>query len=246
MPKGGKLAIETANVYLDETYAHQHVGVKPGPYVMLAISDTGCGMNKEIQSRIFEPFFTTKEQGKGTGLSLATVHGIVSQSDGHIWIYSEVGQGTTFKIYLPQVEESIGPFPLNQFFPKTHLGSETILLVEDEDMVRSLTYRVLLQNGYTVLEAHYGEEAIKICKQYKAPIHLLLTDVIMPGGMSGGQLAAHLTQLRPDLKVLYTSGYTDNTIIHHNILDPDTAFLQKPFTPDTLIRKVRDVLDASG
>lgn len=244
MPEGGKLTIETARVYLDETYTHQHVGVKPGPYIMLAISDTGCGMDKETQSRIFEPFFTTKEQGKGTGLGLATVHGIVSQSDGHIWVYSEAGQGTTFKIYLPQAEEALEPLPLNQFFPKTRLGSETILLVEDEDLVRSLTYRILLQNGYTVLEAHYGNEAIKICKQYKAPIHLLVTDVIMPGGMSGGQLAEHLTQLRPELKVLYTSGYTDNAIIHHNILNSDTAFLQKPFTPDTLIRKVRDVLDA--
>lgn len=246
MPQGGKLIIETNQVELDETYTRSHIGVKPGRYVLLAISDTGQGMDTETQARIFDPFFTTKEQGKGTGLGLATVHGIVNQSGGHIWVYSEPGQGTTFRVYLPQAEgNGIATKPAEAITHSPH-GSETVLLVEDNKEVRNLTRRVLLEHSYTVLEAPNGVKALQLAQTYSGLIHLLITDVVMPGGLSGPQLAQQLTSHRPELKVLYVSGYTDNAIVHHGVLDSGLAFLQKPFTPHILARKVREVLDTSS
>ena len=244
MPLGGRLTIETANVVLDENYARQHMEVQPGPYVMLAVSDTGMGMDEETQSHIFEPFFTTKGVGQGTGLGLATVYGIVRQSGGHIRVYSEPGHGTTFKIYLPRIEEIIESgrrAPIPSEFPP---GRETILLVEDEDLVRDLARRVLLQRGYTVLEARHGREALQICEQHRGQIHLLVTDVVMPL-INGRELAERLTTLHPEMKVLYISGYTGNIIIHQGLLEPGMAFLQKPFTPAALAHKVRQALDTS-
>jgi signal transduction histidine kinase len=243
MPQGGKLTIETANVELDNAYAREHVSVRPGSFVMLAVSDTGCGMDRETQARIFEPFFTTKEPGKGTGLGLSTVYGIVKQSDGNIWVYSEPGRGTTFKIYLPRVEGAVEAVEPGLAPTRAVRGSETVLLVEDENAVRALIRSTLQANGYTVLEAHHGKHAIQIYEQHKGPIHLLVTDVVMPE-MSGRELAEHLKTSRPNMKVLFMSGYTDKAIVNHGELDPDTAFLQKPFTPDALARMVREVLDS--
>jgi two-component system cell cycle sensor histidine kinase/response regulator CckA len=242
MPQGGKLTIETANVDLDEGYAHKRPVTKPGPYVMLAISDTGVGMDKEVQSRLFEPFFTTKEKGKGTGLGLATVYGIVKQSGGYIWVYSEPGQGSTFKIYLPRVEEEAEAVREVQAPSARLSGSETVLVVEDDDMVLGLTRNILRRYGYTVLEARNGEEAMRVASEHQGPIQLMLTDVVMPE-MSGRQLAYKLHVERPEMKVLYVSGYTDNAIVHHGILDEGIPFLQKPFSPEVLARKVREVLD---
>jgi signal transduction histidine kinase len=243
MPKGGKLTIETQNVYLDEAYATEHAEVQSGPHVMMAISDTGTGMDRETQARIFEPFFTTKEKGRGTGLGLSTVYGIVKQSGGHIWIYSEVGKGTAFKIYLPRVEEMAEEMETPSPLGESLRGMETILLVEDEEAVRKLAVQVLRLNGYTVLEAADATEALQIYEQYEGTIHLIITDVVMPG-LSGRELADRLAPFRPEMSVLYMSGYTDNAIVHHGVLDAGTAFLQKPFTPDDLARKVREVLEA--
>jgi PAS domain S-box-containing protein len=243
MPKGGKLTVETCNVELDEAYARKHVAVTPGRYVMLSISDAGAGMTPEVRERIFEPFFTTKEKGKGTGLGLSTVYGIAKQSGGNIWVYSEPGHGTTFKIYLPRVEEELDNLHVRDETESLPRGSETVFLVEDEPSVRSLAYRVLCQQGYTVLEAANGEEALRVAQEHAGEkIHLLLTDVVMPQ-MGGRELAETLKLLRPDIKVLYTSGYTDNAIVHHGVLNPGTHFLQKPFSPKTLSHKVREVLD---
>ncbi|HLY60848.1 MAG TPA: response regulator [Terriglobia bacterium] len=244
MPKGGKLTIETANVDLDESYSRAHALAKPGPHVMIAVSDTGEGMTAQTQSRIFEPFFTTKGPAQGTGLGLSTVFGIVKQSKGHIWVYSELGAGTTFKIYLPRVDEALVQVEPVLAQPDLRPGSETVLLVEDEEAVRILVRRVLESSGYHVLEARHGAEALVICDEHKDPIQMLMTDVIMPE-MSGRQLADRLSPHRPEMKVLYMSGYTDNAVTHRGILEPGTNFLQKPFTPVNVLRKVRAVLDGN-
>ncbi|MCB0197185.1 MAG: PAS domain-containing protein, partial [Anaerolineae bacterium] len=243
MPQGGQLTIETANVELDETYVRTHVNVTPGRYVMLAVSDSGHGMDIATQSRVFEPFFTTKARGQGTGLGLAMVHGIINQSGGHIWLYSEPDQGTTFKIYLPGIDEEPQPLLPSQATVENLQGTETILLVEDEDMVQDFAYRVLTREGYTVLTARNGREALTIAKQYNQTIGLLITDVVLPEGMSGAETAKILVDRQPNLQVLYISGYTDNAIIHHGVLDPGLFFLEKPFTPKALLLKVREVLD---
>jgi two-component system, cell cycle sensor histidine kinase and response regulator CckA len=242
--QGGTLTVETANVELDEAYARQHVDVQPGPYVMLAVSDTGCGMDEETQSRVFEPFFTTKEQGKGTGLGLTTVYGIVKQGGGHIWVHSEVGRGTTFKIYLPRVEGDITSDEPGAANTKAISGTETILLVEDETEVRHLVREILGKSGYLVLEAEHSDKAVQFCGEYPGKIHLMVTDVVMPG-MSGRELAQRVKSSRPDMTVLFISGYTDDAVIRHGILGTAVAFLQKPFTSDGLLRKVRGLLDAS-
>ena len=242
MPKGGKLTLATANVELDELYVLSHAEVTPGPYVMLAVSDTGCGMDAETQAHVFEPFFTTKPEGKGTGLGLATVYGIVKQSGGYVWVDSEPGQGTTFKVYLPQVQEAAEPLPVSQAQPSQAVGSETILLVEDEAPVRSLVRGVLEARGYTVLEASRTEEAIAFCQRHPGPTHLLLTDVVMPG-MAGPVLAGHLQALRPTMKALYMSGYTNHASFQNGTLPEGMRFIQKPFTPESLAQKVRAVLD---
>jgi CheY-like chemotaxis protein len=244
MPQGGNLTIETANADLDEAYARKRVQVQPGPYVMLAVSDTGVGLDRDSLDRIFEPFFTTKEAGKGTGLGLATVYGIVKQSGGYVGVYSEVGHGTTFKIYLPRLEEAAGAGPPAAGTAELRRGRETLLLVEDADLLRGLAREVLERAGYMVLEARNGAEALQVHQQHEGPIHLLLTDVVMPG-MNGRELAEQLAPLEPEMKVLYMSGYTDDTIVQHGVLEPGVAFLQKPFSPAALTRKVREVLEAA-
>jgi PAS domain S-box-containing protein len=243
MPAGGKLAIETANVVLDETYVRAHVGVTPGNYVMLSVSDTGCGMSPEIKELIFEPFFTTKEEGKGTGLGLSTIYGIVRQSGGNIWVYSELGRGTTFKIYLPRIEEEAGALPVQDDTDHLPKGSETVLLVEDDPSLRALAARVLRYQGYKVLEATNGHEAIGTAREnLQERIHLLLTDVVMPH-MGGRELVKRMKTLHSEIRVLFISGYTDHAIIYHAGLKPGTPFLQKPFSPTALAKKVREVLD---
>lgn len=244
MPVGGKITIETSDVDLDEAYAHEHFPVVAGSYVMLAVSDTGIGMSPEIQKHIFEPFFTTKEQGKGTGLGLSTVYGIVRQSGGYVWVYSEPDHGTTFKVYLPRVKsEEESP---TQVKAKRILGgTETILLVEDEAGIRKLTQECLASKGYMVLSARDGLEALKIAEQHGEAIDLLLTDVVLPG-LGGPKLAKQYLGLHPETQVLYMSGYTDDAIIHHGVLDQGIAFLQKPFTIDDLWLKVRAILDAKA
>ncbi|MFH0787084.1 MAG: PAS domain S-box protein [Pseudomonadota bacterium] len=241
LPRGGKLTIETANTELDEHYAASRVSVTPGPYVVLSVSDNGIGMTREVQSHIFEPFFTSKEKGKGTGLGLAMVYGIVKQSGGNIWVYSEVGKGTTFKIYLPRVDKTAGAEKNKTLLTEVRGGLETVLVVEDEESVRNLVVTVLKRFGYTVLTAEDGQKALEIFQGQEGSIDLLLTDVIMPL-MNGKELAELLEGLQPDLKVLFMSGYTDNAIVHHGILDKGIAFIQKPFPPEDLARKVREVL----
>ncbi|WP_447978253.1 ATP-binding protein [Candidatus Nitrospira bockiana] len=244
MPKGGKLTIETANVEVLETVDQGEARIPPGRYARLIVSDTGCGMDPATQGRIFEPFFTTKGQGKGTGLGLSTVYGIVKQSDGHIVVDSQVGAGTTFTIYLPLVEDPVIEPPDNERLPPTlPYGTETVLLVEDEPTVRVLIRDTLRLFGYTVLEARHGFEAQLIGSQQASRIDLLMTDVVMPQ-MDGRELAEGLMKLHPDMKVLYMSGYTETAMVDHGVLSTGSAFLQKPFTPETLARKVRETLDA--
>jgi nitrogen-specific signal transduction histidine kinase/ActR/RegA family two-component response regulator len=243
MPNGGKLLIATSNEEIDEVFAHQSpYTVEVGSYICLSVTDTGCGMDAATQAQIFEPFFTTKEKGKGTGLGLSTVYGVVKQSGGHINVYSEVGTGTTFKIYLPRVDAS-----LHKEGPRSNAnislqGTETVLLVEDEDGLRNLTRTLLERCGYTVLVAKNASEALEVSRQHKGPVHLLLTDVVMPGA-NGRVLAQQLSEQRPDIKVVYMSGYTGQTFGGHAILDPGTFFLMKPFTRDALARKIRAALD---
>jgi two-component system cell cycle sensor histidine kinase/response regulator CckA len=243
MPNGGELIIETANVSLDQDYARRHAEVTPGEYVLLAVSDTGVGMTEEVKARLFEPFFTTKEIGKGSGLGLATCFGIVKQNEGHIRAYSELGVGTTFKIYLPQVEGVATPLVRPEPIDVLAQGTETILLAEDEITVRDLAAQSLRQQGYTVLEAADGLEALDLAQsQPKKEIHLLLTDMIMPR-LGGANLAEQLRAARPKIKVLFMSGYTDSTIIRYGLPKTGSAFLQKPFSPQRLVQKVREVLD---
>ena len=245
MPQGGKLTIETANVTLDEGYAVRHVGVQPGNYVMLAVSETGTGMSEETKARIFEPFFTTKETGKGTGLGLSTVYGILQQSGGSIWVYSEPNRGTSFKVYLPELKAPAENLQTKAREEEIAGGSETILLVEDEEAVRGLAQKILEQAGYNVLSAAGGEEAVRLCRAQNRRIDLILTDVVMPEA-SGKEVADRLNKLVPGIKVLFMSGYTDEVIVHHGVLDSNVQFIQKPFTPMALSKKVREILDCNG
>jgi two-component system cell cycle sensor histidine kinase/response regulator CckA len=242
MPKGGRLTVETANVELDAGYSHSHAEVRPGRYVLLAVSDTGCGMTEEVKSRIFEPFFTTKAVGKGTGLGLATVFGIVRAGGGHVGVYSEPGRGTTFKVYLPRVDGRVSSGHSHQGSRVIPHGSETILVVEDEETVRRLARLALTMHGYAVLEAADGEEAVRVAGEYRGEIHLLVTDVVMPG-MGGQEVAERLKASRPGIRVLFQSGYTDDAVVRHGVLHAEVAFLQKPYTPAVMATKVRDVLD---
>ena len=242
MPDGGKITIETANVELDGAYVLEHLGARPGSYVMLAVTDTGTGIDDQTMAHIFEPFFTTKELGKGTGLGLSMVYGIVKQSNGSIWVYSEKDRGTTFKVYLPRADEAAAPIERTSAPSKAAVGTETILLVEDDSMVRELACEVLRGSGYLVLESATPGSALENCDRHSGPIHMLLTDVVMPG-MNGGDLARLVEQLRPDIRVLFMSGYTDNAVLQNGELQRGVAFLQKPFTPTVLGKKVREILD---
>jgi CheY-like chemotaxis protein len=247
MTDGGKLLIETANTDLDKQYMGTHAPVEPGAYVMLAVSDTGDGMDEETRMRIFEPFFTTKESGKGTGLGLSTVYGIIKQSNGYIWVYSEPGQGTTLKVYLPRVEVSADEIVRSaqrEILPRPLQGvvSETALLVEDDDGVRAVVRKTLESNGYYVVEAGSAAEAARVAQYYEGPIDFLITDLIMPE-TSGRDLAQTVTALRPGIRVLYMSGYSDNAVLRHGMLSPDMEFIAKPFTQELLLEKVRRVLD---
>ncbi len=242
MPQGGKLTIATSNAEMDALFVRDHPGSKIGSYVMLTVADTGCGMDAETQAHIFEPFFTTKERGKGTGLGLSTVYGVVKQSGGYVWVDSEPGKGSSFKIYLPRFEEAVNAPAASAAPPEATRGTETVLLVEDSEPLRKLAHRFLENNGYRVLAAANGEDALQTAVQEREPIQLLLTDVVMPG-MNGRVLASHLVLRQPGMKVLYMSGYTDSFISGHGVLEPGTYLLHKPFTEETLMRKVREVLD---
>jgi len=244
MPQGGRLTLETGNVELDEAFAREHVGVQPGPHVRLAVNDTGVGMDAATRARIFEPFFTTKPEGKGTGLGLATVFGIVAQSGGTIWVESEPGRGTTFTIYLPRVRVTTAPAsPVAS--AQAPRGTETVLLVEDDDGVRFVGEDALRRLGYHVLPARNGEEALRASAAHAGRIAILVTDIVMPG-MSGPDLHARLAVERPDMKVLFLSGYAPDAVVRNRILDPSTAFLEKPFGPEALARKVRHTIDCEG
>ncbi len=242
MPGGGKVTVRTGNVFTESAVEWGEGTVPPGAYCLLEIADSGCGIDPEAIGSIFEPFFTTKEMGKGTGLGLATVYGIVRQSDGHILVASEPGKGAVFRIYLPRIEEIPAEAAAAPASAHPAFGNETVLLVEDSEPVRGLVREILEQKGYNVMETSDGADALRVCSGHEGPIHLILTDVVMPG-MSGGELCARLTPLYPGVKVLYMSGYTDDAIVHRGILDPGTAYLQKPFTADALAAKVREVLD---
>jgi len=243
MPGGGRLTIETGNVELDDAYARTHPPTAPGCYVMLAVSDSGIGMTGEVKDRIFEPFFTTKELGKGTGLGLATVYGIIKQSGGYIWVYTEVGRGTTFKIYLPMVSGIAEEFDLKPMDEVDLSGTETVLVVEDEDSVRRLTSLILRMYGYKVIEAHDGMDGLTIASDLDKPVDIVVTDIVMPR-MSGVEMVQELYKRWGAFKLLYISGYTANAIMHDGAIDPGTPYLQKPFRVIDFARKVRDLLDA--
>ena len=245
MPEGGRLTIETANATLDHNYARKHVSVIPGDYVMLAVTDTGSGMTEATKARIFEPFFTTKPEGRGTGLGLSTVYGIVKQSGGNIWLYSELGKGTTFKVYLPAIESL--PEDIGKIVPAEPVarGAGTVLVVEDDEQLRRLTQRALANEGYIVLEADRGRTALELARRHKGAIDLLLTDMVMPD-TNGRKLAETLRAARPALRVLYMSGYPDRAIVNNGMLDPGDAYVAKPFTTDSILRKVHEVLRGSG
>jgi CheY-like chemotaxis protein len=246
MPKGGKLTLKTDNVYLDEAYARLHEDVKPGQYVLLVVSDTGCGMDEDTRSRIFEPFFTTKELGKGTGLGLATVYGIVKQGEGHIWVYSEVDKGTVFKIYFPNVDPEEGRTERETDRRLESLqGSETILVVEDDELVRRTAVRILRDHNYVVYEARSGEEALEICGSPSTDIDLMLSDMVMPK-MSGLELSRLVIEKRPSIGVIFMSGYTENGSDHREVVDAGGVFVQKPLIPSELARKVREVLGVTS
>jgi CheY-like chemotaxis protein len=241
MPQGGTLTIATANVFIEPEYARQHVGIIPGAYVLTTVSDNGSGISEDIKQHIFEPFFTTKEVGRGTGLGLATAYGIVKQSGGSIEVSSEEGTGTTFRVFLPRVTAAIEVSNKKQVPLAMSGGTETILLVEDEDLVRNLSRQILEECGYKVIEAINGIEALQICAR-QGPIDLLLTDVVMPQ-MGGRELSEKLRETIPDVRILFTSGYTDDEVVKHGVIEIDTNFIQKPFTPESLAQKVREVLD---
>jgi len=244
MPGGGTLTIETATVHVDESYVQRHSIVPQGDYVLLVVTDSGQGIASEHLPHIFEPFYTTKEPGKGTGLGLATVYGIVKQNNGFVWVYSEPGLGTTFKIYLPQVRSSRNEVRTTKPVELSPRGCETLLLVEDESSVRHASGQFLSRSGYTVLEASDGADALRVSRQHSGPIHLMITDVVMPR-MAGPKLAELLADERPDMKVLFVSGYAEKTVLQHGTVDLTTGFLQKPFSLKVLARKVREVLEAS-
>ncbi|MGH9421702.1 MAG: ATP-binding protein, partial [Thermoanaerobaculia bacterium] len=243
MPDGGRLDIETSNVVVDEEYASTHADTKAGDYVMIAVTDSGDGMTREVREKVFDPFFTTKEKGKGTGLGLPSVYGIVKQSGGFVWVYSEVGHGTTFKIYLPkseEVEPATPPAPTKN----RQIGQETILLVEDDEEVRHVAVRVLTQNGYRVLEAANGADALRICDQEGDALDLIVTDIVMPE-MGGSELATRVRAKQPAARILFTSGYTEDVIVRESFLAPGEEFIEKPFTPALLAKKAREILDAT-
>jgi nitrogen-specific signal transduction histidine kinase/ActR/RegA family two-component response regulator len=245
MPQGGRLMIETTNVEFDASVSHSPAVVAPGKYVMLAVTDNGCGMDSKTQAHIFEPFFTTKEKGKGTGLGLATVYGVVKQSGGYVWVYSEPGHGTTFKIYLPRIEDETATSARDRNVKPDALprGTEVVLLVEDEAGVRELAREYLEMSGYTVIVAPDGRTAIELASMHKGTIHLLMTDMVMPG-IGGRELAERVAAIRPEIKILYMSGYTDQAVVHQGILGTDAPLLQKPFTLATLTTKLREILAA--
>ncbi len=244
MPKGGTLTIETQNVQLDQNYTGRRLSIKPGPYTLIAVSDTGTGMDEATQARLFEPFFTTKGAGQGTGLGLSTVFGIVKQSGGTVEVYSVKNRGTSVKVYLPRIDQHV-PADAAEQKKKVSRGTETILLVEDDEMVRSLVRESLIRDGYKVVDASDPQEARKMSDSYKQRIHLLITDVVMPK-ISGRELAEYITAKRHDIKVIYMSGYTDSAIVNSGILQKEVAFIQKPFTPQALMEKVREVLESNG
>ena len=242
MPSGGKLVLETANVELDEGFVRSHLGSKPGRYVRLSVTDTGCGLSKEVRERVFEPFFTTKEKGKGTGLGLSTVYGIMKQSGGYIWVLSELGMGASFEVYLPWVDATVEVLKEKVKREGILQGNETILVVEDEEMVRKLAVHVLKKQGYKVLEAPHGGDALLVCERHPEPIQLVITDVVMPG-MCGPELIERLRQVRQDFRVMYMSGHADESVVDYGVQEGEMNFIQKPFTIKGLARKVREVLD---
>ncbi|MGK2961952.1 MAG: ATP-binding protein [Gemmatimonadaceae bacterium] len=244
MPEGGRLVIETSNVDIDDEYAETHADTQPGSYAMISVTDTGTGMTKEVREKVFEPFFTTKEKGKGTGLGLPSVYGIVKQSGGFVWVYSEPGRGTTFKIYLPRAIEEEKQASVNTPRGNRQVGAETILLVEDDDEVRNVALRILRRNGYRVLEASNGADALKVCEAEGSAVDLVVTDIVMPE-MGGSELAEKIRETQPDARILFTSGFTEDAAVRQSFLKPGEAFIEKPFTPATLAKKARQVLDGS-